>query len=714
MTPTSSYKSSEIAQILLGSRDGIDSNEVEERFDSLERELRYLYRHAPFGLHTLDANNVFLSINDQELAWLGYTQEEVVGRLKFTDLLTPNSKKRYKSHLANYLKSGFTEDVDLSLIAKNKTIRHVTLYSNNFISSDGLLIKHRSVLFNIDERKTMEAQLNIADIAFESQEGRMVTDANYFILRVNQAFTSITGYSAQDAIGQTPNFLNSGRQDKKFYREMWKSLNSSGGWEGEVWNRRKNGEVYPEHLTITAVRDSAGSTTHYVAELNDISEKKAASNEIENLAFYDTLTQLPNRRLLLDRLSQALVGSARNTKRGALLLLDLDRFKTLNETLGHDFGDLLLQMVAARLQANVRDGDTVARIGGDEFVVVLEDLSNHAIEAAAQAKDIAEKISVALNQPYLIKSHTYHSSSSIGATLFNGHELMVDELLKQADIAMYQSKTEGRNTLRFFDPMMQDAITARADLESELRKAIELQQFQLNYQIQVGSTGQILGAEALIRWHHPERGIISPIDFIPLAEETGLMLPIGNWVLNTVCAQLSKWQKTLFACNLVIAVNVSAMQFHQIDFVEKILEMIKQYEISPTRLKIELTESMLVDNIKDIVTKMTALSKIGITFSLDDFGTGYSSLQYLKMLPLNQLKIDQSFVHDIATHSSNRAIVRTIITMAHGLDINVIAEGVETSEQQQFLLDNGCTHYQGYLFSKPLPIADFESLLNKV
>jgi diguanylate cyclase (GGDEF)-like protein len=508
--------------------------------------------------------------------------------------------------------------------------------------------------------------------------------------------------------------LSSGRQDKHFYAVMWDSINHTGAWSGEIWNRRKNGEIYPEHLTITAVKDAHDVVTNYVATLIDITLSKAASDEIKMLAFYDQLTSLPNRRLLIDRLNQALAASARSSKKGALLFLDLDHFKTLNDSLGHDVGDLLLQQVASRLVGCVREGDTVARIGGDEFVLILEDLNEDALAAATHTEAIAEKILQQLREPFQLGTHVCHSTPSIGATLFDEHQFGVDDLLKQADIAMYEAKNSGRNKLRFFDPKMQEAIAQRVYFERELHKAIKQHQFELYYQIQVDSSGMATGAEALIRWQHPERGMISPVNFIPLAEETGLILPIGQWVLDAACAQLQAWQQDALTCDLMLAVNVSARQFLQENFLAQVLLAVEHHSINPSRLKLELTESMLLDNIDDIVTKMNALNAIGIRFSLDDFGTGYSSLQYLKMLPLNQLKIDQSFVRDIASDSSDRAIVCTIITMAHSLDIDVIAEGVETAEQQQFLLDNGCKNYQGYLFSKPLPLAGFESLLRKI
>jgi diguanylate cyclase (GGDEF)-like protein len=442
--------------------------------------------------------------------------------------------------------------------------------------------------------------------------------------------------------------------------------------------------------------------------------RKSAENEIQSLAFYDPLTHLPNRRLLLDRLRQALASSTRSGREGALLFIDLDNFKTLNDTLGHDIGDLLLQQVADRLTSSVREGDTVARLGGDEFVVMLEDLSEQDLEAAAQTEVIGEKILATLNQLYQLGTHDHHSTPSIGITLFNDHQRDIEELLKQADIAMYQAKKSGRNAMRFFDPQMQETINARAVLENELHIALENHQFKLYYQIQVDAFQRPMGAEALIRWVHPERGLVPPAQFIPLAEETGLILPIGQWVLETACAQIKAWQQDELTRDFILAVNVSAKQFRQANFVAQVQAIVYRYAINPKLLKLELTESLLLENIEDTIANMIELKEIGVQFSLDDFGTGYSSLQYLKRLPLDQLKIDQSFIRDLASDSSDRAIVRTIIAMARGLNLDVIAEGVEMEDQRHSLLDKGCTHFQGYLFSRPITIEQFEVLLKGI
>jgi diguanylate cyclase (GGDEF)-like protein len=439
--------------------------------------------------------------------------------------------------------------------------------------------------------------------------------------------------------------------------------------------------------------------------------RKRAEDEINLLAYYDPLTHLPNRRLLLDRLQLAIAASSRTKREGALLFIDLDNFKTLNDTFGHAKGDLFLQQVTQRLTACVREGDTVARLGGDEFVVMLEDLSENPEDAAAQIKIVGEKILTNLNQPYALASQEHHGTASIGATLFGESRNSIDDLLKQADFAMYQAKADGRNTLRFFDPDLQAAVKARTVLEADLRQGIGKDQFLLYYQPQVDGAGRLIGAEALVRWQHPERGIVSPAEFIPLAEETGLILPLGDWVLETACRQMVAWAGRSETAHLTLAVNVSARQFRQDDFVEQVLAVVKRSDADPTKLKLELTESMLLDNLEGVVAKMIELQARGLSFSLDDFGTGYSSLSLLKRLPLRELKIDQSFVRDVLTDSNDATIARTVVALGQSLGLTVIAEGVETGEQWAFLARHGCHAYQGYLFSRPVPAQEFALLL---
>jgi diguanylate cyclase (GGDEF)-like protein len=447
-----------------------------------------------------------------------------------------------------------------------------------------------------------------------------------------------------------------------------------------------------------------------VAVKSDITARKEAEERINNLAFFDPLTGLPNRRLLMDRLKHAIASANRTDRHAALLFIDLDNFKTLNDTLGHDIGDLLLRQTAQRLLGCVREGDTVARLGGDEFVVLLEHVSTQLQDTASSAETVAGKILAALNQSYQLDSFTCHSSASIGVTLFSDHHGNLEDLLKRADLAMYQAKTAGRNTLRFFDPQMQVAVTTRAALEEDLREALRSQQFLLFYQAQVDGAGAITGVEALLRWQHPRRGLVSPAEFIPLAEDTGLIVPIGRWVLETACAQLSAWAARPDRRALNIAVNVSARQFYSQDFVEQVTQVLDSSGAAPQRLKLELTESLLVTHIEDVISKMQTLKAAGVCFSLDDFGTGYSSLSYLKKLPLDQLKIDQSFVRDILVDPNDAAIAKMVVALAESLGLAVIAEGVETDAQRSFLAELGCHAYQGYLFSRPLPLDEFEQL----
>ncbi|TCV90315.1 bifunctional diguanylate cyclase/phosphodiesterase [Sulfurirhabdus autotrophica] len=444
----------------------------------------------------------------------------------------------------------------------------------------------------------------------------------------------------------------------------------------------------------------------------DVTNLKDAEAKIQHMAFYDALTQLPNRRLLMDRLNQALATSTRNGQYGAVLFIDLDRFKTINDTKGHEIGDLLLIEVAKRLQYCVREGDTVSRLGGDEFLVVLETLSTDTDEAAIQAEMVAEKIRATLSEPYMLKERSCYTTSSIGIILFTSHQENPDDLLRYADTAMYQAKTSGRNTIRFYDASMQLAIDTRAELEDEMRLALKNQQFCLYYQIQVDNLRHSIGAEVLLRWQHPEHGLISPAQFIPLAEETGLIIPIGKCVLQIACTQLAAWQNDALTRDLTLAVNVSAKQFHEVDFVNQMQQVLLESGANPSLLKLELTESTMLENIEETIAKMREIEMLGVSFSMDDFGTGYSSLQYLKRLPLSQIKIDQSFIRDIVSDANDASIVQTIIAMTETLGLNVIAEGVENEEQCQFLELRGCHAFQGYLFSKPVPLDEFMIFLN--
>ncbi len=591
------------------------------------------------------------------------------------------------------------------------------IYQNNKRINTGnelsLIADYTNLVLLAIESNKAQNNLNLSAIAFQSQDAILVMDANKRILRANSSFTLVTGYSEKEVQGKILGMNIPQQLDVNMYSSMWKNIEDIDVVTSEFKNYRKNGEAYSAEVIITKVKDSNGIVINYVASFNDNTLSKAAAEEINTLAFYDTLTKLPNRRLLGDRLRHALATIARSGKSGALIFLDLDHFKILNDSLGHHIGDLLLQQVAERLTNTVRESDTVARLGGDEYVILLEDLSDNITEASTQAELVASNILTKLNHPYQLSDNVYEITASIGLTLFNENKQSAEELLKHADIAMYEAKKEGRNNLRLFNPQMKKNINDRIRLKGELNKALELNQLELYYQSQTNQFGDTIGAEALIRWRHPKKGLIFPSAFIPLAEETGLILPIGQWVLDAACAQLKAWQFDSATCNLSISINVSANQFRAKDFVEIVLFAIKNYGINPNLLRIEITESILLENIDNIIQTMNTLNEIGIKFSLDDFGTGYSSLQYLKLLPLFQLKIDKSFVQDICIGSSDKAIVQTIIAMAKSMDLEAIAEGVETEEQLNTLKHKGCMKFQGYLFSKPAPIEEFNAALSE-
>ena len=564
-----------------------------------------------------------------------------------------------------------------------------------------ILIKRNRLL------NEQRAGLKISSVAFESQQAMAITNAEFEVLTVNKAFTKSTGFTGDEAIGRTLAILH----DADSKDELLESIRRSGEWQGELRNRRKNGEMYPAWLNISAVKDDPGAVTHFVASLIDLTKDRKTEQKIQELAFFDPTTRLPNRRLLIDRLKQAIATCARSGTCGAVLLIDIDDFKTLNSVLGHDKGDRLLQLVGQRLTRCIREAETIARLGGDEFVVLLGGLSKDPREAALQAEAAGERVLDAFALNYRLINANYRCTASIGATLIYGREAAVDDLLQQADLALYKAKDTGRNCLRFYDPEMQTSVMERATLEGDLRQAIEQGQLILHYQPQVLADGRIGGAEALVRWNHRERGMVPPAAFIPLAEETGLIMPLGQWVLNTVCVALAEWADQPEMADLTIAVNVSALQFHHPDFVDQIFSTLEKTRANPERLKLELTESLLVENVQEVIERMRALKARGISFSLDDFGTGYSSLSYLKLLPLEQLKIDQSFVQDVLVDPSDAAIATTIIALAESLGLQVIAEGVETAEQRDFLAQAGCHAYQGYFFSRPLAVQAFENLM---
>lgn len=543
-------------------------------------------------------------------------------------------------------------------------------------------------------------------------EGFIIINRKFEIVSANQAYAKSVGRPLEEIIG---------RHCYKISHQLDQPCDQH-GYDCAVKHVFDTGEAHttrhthydvknrPTHLETKAFvlgRNDLGEVMSAIEIVADITKKKQRETEIHHLAFYDPLTNLPNRRLLLDRLEQSFIASARSGQYGAVLFLDLDHFKTLNDTRGHDIGDLLLVELSKRLKAAVRQGDTVSRQGGDEFVMLLQNLSADKPKAVSQAWHVAEKVRASLDYPVNVAGWEHQVTASIGIGLFHGHDNTAEELFKRADTAMYEAKSAGRNTVRFFDPAMQAALEAASALESDLRQAITGQQFQLYYQPQVGDNGAIIGAEALLRWSHPDRGMVLPGTFVPLAEESGLIQPIGHWVLREACAQLRAWADIPGAGSLRLAVNISVRQFQQPDFVEEVRQVIATSGIAPTRLKLELTESLVLRDVADTIAKMEELKAMGIGFSMDDFGTGHSSVAQLKSLPLEQLKIDLSFVRELKNIPHDTTIIETIIAMGRTLGFHVIAEGVETEEQRALLARAGCHAYQGYLYSRPLPAAEF-------
>ena len=553
----------------------------------------------------------------------------------------------------------------------------------------------------------------------------MLLDPNGRILDANPAALRFYGYAKDRFLAMQISDIS--QRSAIAILETLGVAAQADGSQFESRHRLADGSLRDVSISSSPIKVGERHVLHTI--VFDITDRKRAEAEIQNLAFFDPLTHLPNRRLLLDRLQQALAGSARSQRKGALLFIDLDNFKALNDTYGHALGDVLLQQAAQRLSDCIRQGDTVARLGGDEFVVMLKDLSADPTEATDQVASVGAKVLNALKLPYQLGGVQHHSSASVGITLFGAGEEgeesdarggsgnsgpnSVDALFKRADLALYQAKATGRNTLRFFQPTMQAAVDARAELEADLRQGLQNGQFVLYYQAQVNAQGQLTGAEVLARWPHPKRGMVPPVQFIGLAEDTGLILPLGHWVLETACQQLAAWAGRRETQHLTLSVNVSVRQFHQPGFVQEVLEVIRTTGASANRLKIELTESLLVDNVDDIIAKMDALKAQGVGFSLDDFGTGYSSLSYLKRLPLDQLKIDQSFVRDALTDPNDAAIAKTIVALGQSLGLTVIAEGVETQAQRDFLWENGCNAYQGYFFGRPGPVQGLDAFITQ-
>lgn len=702
-------RNSDVANILKSVPNITERKKKESSIYSSGQELRALFELLPLGVVLTDMDGRCIEFNEAFQRITGCSSESL-SRSNFWDLIPV---RQQFGHAVESIAPG--------------TRGHVGPYEKECINDEGQRLSLRlnsilvrgfndkayvwSIVEDITAQRKTEDELRIAAIAFETPDAIVVTDRNGAILRVNEAFTKITGYSATEIAGKNTRILNSGKHSDEFFREMWSTIDQDGHWSGEIWNKRKNGEIYPEWLTIASVKDTHGLVTYYVGTFIDISIRKKTEANNYQLAFYDHLTNLPNRRLLLDRLWQSQAASERNKLYSALLFLDLDNFKTINDTLGHATGDLLLVEAAKRISDTVRSADTVSRIGGDEFIILLEGIDANRGLAAEHAKLVGGKLLETLEKPYHLNGKEVNSPASIGVTVFRGREFGFDELLKQSDVAMYESKKAGRNALRFFDQDMQIALEKKVQMGFDLRAALKRKEFVVYFQKRVNKQNRVMGAEVLLRWQHPERGLVPPSDFIPLAEDTGLIVPIGLWVLEEACSQLRAWAARESTKHLSLSVNISAKEFKQDNFVEMVKSILGRTGANPYLLELEITESMLLDNIDSSILKMRTLKEIGLTFALDDFGTGYSSLTYLKRLPLDVLKIDQSFVRDIGKGENNEIIVQTIIQMGQNLGLDVIAEGVEELMQRVIIEHLGCDNYQGYLFGAPEPLEIFERSL---
>jgi len=688
----------------------------EKALKESESLYRQLYDEVPVGYFEFDVEGRLTRVNQTELVMMGYSADEMLGHYVW-EFAVDGEQSRIRT-LGKFAGTDPLNNNDERYgLRKDGTALPALYQDEPCFDAAGRIIGIRTIMLPITERKQAEEALKLSEKRYRaifetSQDVISITRlCDGFFVDVNQAFVDAQGYSRDELIGRNAPELNiwADPADRQRFVESLQRDGRCSNFEARF--NRKDGELL-WGLVSASVIDLDG-TPCIVTVVRDITERKRAEEKINHMAYFDQLTELPNRTLLMDRLKQAMASSQRSGSHGALLFLDLDHFKTLNDTLGHDMGDLLLKQVAQRLTECVREEDTVARFGGDEFVVMLVNLSESQSEAASLVELIGGKINAALNHSYELKDVSYRITPSIGASVFLGQQSDIDTLLKQADLAMYKAKDAGRNTLRFFDPDMTRDVLKRVSLENDLCEAVLKKQFVLYYQVQMAGN-LVTGAEALLRWQHPARGLVPPGEFISVIEETGLILPVGQWVLETACQQLADWAGQADMSHLTVAVNISAYQINHEDFVDQVLMALERSGAKPERLKLELTESLLVNNVEEIIGKMTALKAKGVGFSLDDFGTGYSSLSYLKRLPLDQLKIDQSFVRDILTDPNDAAIAKMIVVLADSLGLKVIAEGVETEAQREALAQQGCHAYQGYLFSRPVPIADFESYVRRV
>lgn len=683
--------------------------------EKLKKEISLHFRHydiAPVGYVTLDMSYRIVEINQTLLMKLDLHKNHCIGLL-FNSLIFPQDQDTFYFCCKKVIDTKSPQTCEIRIYSQHVKPFWVKLDCVPEHQEKGLHI--HTAISDISHLKSLEEDLHLSASVFnECAEMIVVTDSDGDIIKVNNAFTKTTGYSEAEVLGTNPSILQSGKMDTDCYKSMWLSLNKTQNWQGEIWSKRKNGETYPEWVSITATKNRDGTLAHYICVSSDITQRKKDAEQVHFMAFYDPLTRLPNRILLQDRLQQALAQTHRNQRHGAVFILDIDHFKVINDSLGHLVGDELLKKVAKLLSGCIREEDTISRMGGDEFVVLLTDLGEDKKNAITHATNVADKIIQKISEPISTSGNKLQITASIGIVMFPDDADKISDLIKLADNAMYKVKKSGRNNYKFVTASLQKEADERLNVQHGLQIALKQNHFELYYQPQIDfNTDSISGVEALLRWRKPNNGLVFPDDFITISEESGLIVPIGTWVLEEACRQIAHWNQLDSRPTPYLSVNMSVRQFQQKNFMNEIQRIILNNNIQPQQLELELTESVLIHNLDETKRKLFELKEMGIRLAIDDFGTGYSSLQYLKNLPIDILKIDQSFIKDIDIDTHNKAIVQTIISLAKNLNLKVVAEGVVTQQQYDFLKKEGCDSYQGYYFSKAVPIDELHTIITQ-
>lgn len=700
VTSSISTKNNDKQYLICFILDITDQIELKEKLIESNKKFKLLYEEVPFPYQSLDKNGIIKSVNKKWLEITGYEREEVIGE-KFTDF-SPDNSEIIKKEFKEFLEVNFCKNKQIRIRKKNNKII-LADFTGQISKEDGEISAY-CVFKDITEEVIINRKLNLSNIVFENTtEAIIITDEKNKIISTNNSFSKITGYSFEEVKNKNPKMLNSGHHSKTFYIDLWKDLLENNFWEGEIWNRKKNGEIYPEWLNISIVRDLNGNITNYVALFSDITKIKSSTNKIEFLAHHDSLTSLPNRLLLNARLNKSIEKCNLEQSRLAVFFIDIDNFKLINDTHGHSLGDKVIKSVAQRLKKNIRKNDTLARIGGDEFIIVIEDIFEE-----KNIENIACKILNDFEELIKIEKHIFDITISIGISIFPNNGLNAEDLIKHADTAMYSAKNAGKNQFHFYESKMTSEIFEKIIMKKEIKEAIKNDEFEVYYQPQIDiKSNKIVGAEALVRWNHKKLGLVSPLNFIPHAEENRLIIPLGEVILEKACSFMKKLHELNILNEGKIAVNISGVQIKHSDIIKTIQEKLELTKLDPSFLEVEVTESYIMEDIKNSLIILKNLKDLGIKLSIDDFGTGYSSLNYLKQFPIDKLKIDKSFINELPDNSKDVAIAKTVIALTKGLGIKSIAEGVEINSQKDFLAQEECDEIQGWVYSKALKEDDF-------